>query len=234
MSVSDWLTLGALVATVAFGILGLQHIRSPDPVFVGLAVVSLLFAAATYWHSNRPPFTVLDKKYDVVIDDPQGTSATFRKAVELRPNHGHLQQYTHRNLTCDGAFEDIRVNGRVERMPVREIAGDTHVPVRFPYALPRFKTTQTWIETDLTDAFTSPRERAILLVDEPTKRLQVCIDLPEDRSAREVWAVYRYSGDEEELHDPVIDKDRNEISWEHSRSWGRTLPNGEYEIGWLW
>ena len=236
MSRSDWIAVIGILIAIIFGIPSVPSFAAGNLalgfVSILLFLVILALTGFLFWFVALPPWTIISHHMRVELLDPDGKDAIARKTIRLRANHGGIQHYAHRNISCDGMLT-FEVDSNVSAASHVVEAGDHRVTVAFPNQIGRFKTAATWIEFKLKDTFPADTEGVIVLVDQPIKSLTIEVIYPKDRlpHSGSVRVLYRYSGKEEELSPPeIVDR---QVIWTRSRRF-RAIPYGEYEISWRW
>jgi hypothetical protein len=238
MSLADALAIAGLILTIIFGLPVIPLFAKGNAFLAAvaaiLALISLSLTAIIYRLLSLPPWSIVVNHTRLEVLDHDGHTARVRKTMTIRANEGGLEHYTYRNISCDGAITEVRVDPNVRMERHERTAGDHFVTVRFPHQVGKYKTVTTWLEFDLTDAFTSERESFVLQVDQRTHNAEVEIVLPATRPPRagSLVAAYRYSGREEELEPPEVVG--AQIKWSRKPMRMRRLALGEYAISWSW
>jgi hypothetical protein len=236
MTRADWLGVAGLLVSIILGLPSFSLFARGDRALgiaaIILAGIVLALTWAIRWILQLPPWTIMRHRTRIEVLDPGGKQAVATKTLLLRPNHGGLQHYTHRNISGEGT-PVFAVDPAVVLLKQQRSAGDYFVTVEFPHQLRRFEKVTTWLEMRFADAYCGDPENFTLLVDQPMREVSIEVILPESRHPHSdsVMLLYRYSGKEEQLEKPQVQG--RTISWTRVHKW-RGLPPGEYEIRWNW
>lgn len=199
---------------------------------IALFLVIIIIVGAYTIYLNLPPWTILKHQLDMELLDEKGERAVATKTLKLRASHGSIKHYIHRNISCDGSVE-FSVDPDVEIIHQEREAGDYNVTVEFPHHISRLRSVNTWIKFDFKNSFPANKESNTILIDQPTRSLEIGATFPENRLPHQgtVKIIRRQSGAEKEM--AVLELVGNSVSWSTKRRlFG--IPNGEYILCWRW
>src|ERR1700736_1269162 len=105
--------LGVVIGLPGFFLRFLTGQQAIGILCVVIAALIFLLAVAAHYLTNLPPFVILAQQTTFAILDDEGTSAHLEKKYTLRPNYGHLETLTFKNISASEPINDVRWNGKV-------------------------------------------------------------------------------------------------------------------------
>ena len=162
MQLDRWLAIAGLVIGLPSFVVLFGTDFAVASMGAALGVVLLGAAFWVHYRASLPPYTFQRVNVHLVINDSGGRQATMTKDYEIRPNFGHLDSLTHRNIAADGSIRNFRWNDRpIEDTDIKTVVGEYVLTIRFPACLPKFKVFRGKLSYDAVDTFLGSSEAMI-------------------------------------------------------------------------
>ncbi len=193
-----------------------------------VAMVVLLLAA---WLVSLPPFTMKSIDVELIIHEVDGSKATLSKTYQIRPNYGHLEHLTHRNIAADGSVSNIRWDDQpVPCKNIEKVMAEYHVTIRFPSPLERWRTFPGKLSYDLDNSFPATLEGLVYVADFPVKTAKITVRLPAGRKCSKANATMVRGGRKV----PIKHLYQNDGGTQIQLKLKKPVVGAEYEIFWYW
>ena len=198
------------------------------------AMLCVGLLGASVWVRYRislPPYTYKRIVTHVEIEDSTGRKAKVSKKYEGRPNYGHLDFVTHRNIAADGDITDFRWNDNpIDKKHIEFHLGEYVVTVKFGACLKAFKSFVGELTYQLHNSFPADTEGWIWVADFPTRIAMLKVSLPDDRLCKSVSGHISIGGTQKPLTAIKTSDCKRHIELEIKRP----KVGAEYAIIWNW
>lgn len=224
--------VGLLISLPGFFLLFMKDHETVGAITV---LLGLILLGAAFYHrywTNIPPYTVLRGELTLTILDAEGAAANVSNKRTIRPNFKHLTTMVHKNISADGAIDDLRLDGKpLPPSAIKRELGELQIGLSFEPPLERFKPFETHLEYSVKDSFPEPKEALLWTCDFPTKVALITVRLPKNRPCKKAEASrMRGSGESPLGKLPFISENRCTISIELKRpTFGE-----RYALYWDW
>jgi hypothetical protein len=183
------------------------------------------------YFTGLPPFTITtaDVKLDFVGNDVK--VAVLSKSYRIRPNYGHLNTMTHKNIAADGSVRNLCWDDKpIPAVDIKELLGEYVVTIRFPYALRKWREIAGKLSYEVCDSFNGNPEALIYVVDFPTKTVCIEVNFPLNRLCLDAEAFKLEGTAQHPIRNPMISADRRNLKLLLKRP----RVGSEFMIYWRW
>ena len=198
-----------------------------------------------YYIKNKvsAPVWVIDKyngKYKIA---KSGEEATFIKNQDIKPTHKCLTEYVHRGILAAGKVSEFKFGQHSELKAVGSeyIKKSTEYIIRERFVrhhnfdkdeiLKVGKLIKSCLSYNLIDSFPESHESIKHKVCYPTSEIEITIELPKDKPARNLKLTKQVGASFKELPKPTISDDGCMITWKAKKLW---RIDATYIIEWDW
>jgi hypothetical protein len=221
--------IGLIIAIPGFLLLFFTDHQTESILTVGLGLVVLGAGAIDFYLSRLPPYTINDAK--VIVDFPNGDRriARITKSYTVRPNFGHLNTMTHRNIGAQGTVQNLCWNG-LPIQQIRQSLGEYEVTIDFNGPHKRFRPFTGALSYEAVDSFKGNPEWFCYVIDFPIKAASIEVNLPTRDPCKSAEAFRVEGNGRTRMPDPDISADKQRLSWKLNRP----RRSAEYRLYWYW